>query len=236
MKAARLVVLTVAIAAGGVAAMLAGRSEKPPEVKTAPAPRSPPSTSWSPNPTSPWARRFRRATCSGRTGRPARRPAISSARPISPTPSKIGRLDRPRALRRRRADPRSQTGQRQGLRLHGRDPADRHARHLHADFAGDRRRRLHPAERPCRRHSDAPRPRRREGDAAATRAHQRDHPHQYPRAGDRPERARRKNGQKVVVGKTATLELYAEADRNAGAVAAARHAVAGAAQHHRCVA
>jgi pilus assembly protein CpaB len=30
-------VLTVAIAAGGVAAMLAGRSEKPPEVKTAPA-------------------------------------------------------------------------------------------------------------------------------------------------------------------------------------------------------
>ena len=39
MKAARLVVLTVAIAAGGVAAMLAGRSEKPPEVKTAPAPK-----------------------------------------------------------------------------------------------------------------------------------------------------------------------------------------------------
>jgi len=33
MKAARIVVLTVAIAAGGVAAMLAGRSEKPAEVK-----------------------------------------------------------------------------------------------------------------------------------------------------------------------------------------------------------
>ena len=33
MKAARLVVLTVAIAAGGVAALLAGRSEKPPETK-----------------------------------------------------------------------------------------------------------------------------------------------------------------------------------------------------------
>ncbi len=40
MKAARLVVLTVAIAAGGVAAMLAGRTEKPPEVKTAPAPQT----------------------------------------------------------------------------------------------------------------------------------------------------------------------------------------------------
>jgi pilus assembly protein CpaB len=39
MKAARLVVLTVAIAAGGVAAMLAGRSDKPPEVKVAPPPQ-----------------------------------------------------------------------------------------------------------------------------------------------------------------------------------------------------
>jgi pilus assembly protein CpaB len=37
MKAARVVVLTVAIAAGGVAALLAGRSEKPPEVKPADA-------------------------------------------------------------------------------------------------------------------------------------------------------------------------------------------------------
>ncbi|MGH6726704.1 MAG: Flp pilus assembly protein CpaB [Pseudolabrys sp.] len=39
MKAARLVVLTVAIAAGGVAAMLAGRSEKPPQVKAVAAPK-----------------------------------------------------------------------------------------------------------------------------------------------------------------------------------------------------
>ncbi|MGH6684258.1 MAG: Flp pilus assembly protein CpaB, partial [Pseudolabrys sp.] len=39
MKAARLVVLTVALAAGGVAAMLAGRSQKPPEVKHAVAPK-----------------------------------------------------------------------------------------------------------------------------------------------------------------------------------------------------
>ncbi len=35
MKAARLVVLTVAIGAGGIAAMLAGRSEKPPETEVA---------------------------------------------------------------------------------------------------------------------------------------------------------------------------------------------------------
>ena len=45
-----------------------------------------------------------------------------------------------------------------------------------------------------------------------------------------------KDGQKVVVGKTATLELTPTPDRNAGAVAATRHAVAGAAQHHRRIA
>ena len=39
MKAARLVVLTVALAAGGVAAMLAGRSEKPRKVNVAPPPK-----------------------------------------------------------------------------------------------------------------------------------------------------------------------------------------------------
>jgi pilus assembly protein CpaB len=39
MKAARVVVLTVALAAGGVAAMLAGRPEKPAEVKTPQAPQ-----------------------------------------------------------------------------------------------------------------------------------------------------------------------------------------------------
>ena len=78
---------------------------------------------------------------------------------------------------------------------------------------------------------------RRESDAdkaaGGDSPQQRNHPHQRPRAGDRPERARRKNGQKVVVGKTATLELTPAPDRNAGAVAAARNAVAGAAQHHR---
>lgn len=36
MKAARLVVLSIAIGAGGIAALLAGRSEKPPEVKPEP--------------------------------------------------------------------------------------------------------------------------------------------------------------------------------------------------------
>lgn len=39
MKAARVVVLAVALGAGGIAALLAGRSEKPPEVKQTPAPQ-----------------------------------------------------------------------------------------------------------------------------------------------------------------------------------------------------
>lgn len=41
MKAARIVVLAVAIGAGGVAALLAGRSEKPPEVKPEPVAQLP---------------------------------------------------------------------------------------------------------------------------------------------------------------------------------------------------
>ena len=158
MKAARLVVLTVAIAAGGVAAMLAGRSEKPPEVKTAPAPQiatvdvlvaksdigmgqtvSPGDVQWQEWPASAATGNFIR-----KTDRP---------NAIEKLAGSIARVP----VRRRRTDPRSQAGQRQGLRLHGRDPAVRHARHIHADFAGDRRRRLHPAERSCRRHPDAPR-------------------------------------------------------------------------------
>lgn len=39
MKAARVVVLGVAVAAGGIAALLAGRSDKPPQVKQAAAPK-----------------------------------------------------------------------------------------------------------------------------------------------------------------------------------------------------
>jgi pilus assembly protein CpaB len=39
MKAARVVVLGVAVAAGGIAALLAGRSEKPPQLKQVTAPK-----------------------------------------------------------------------------------------------------------------------------------------------------------------------------------------------------
>ena len=163
MKAARLVVLTVALAAGGVAALLAGRSEKPP------AP----------------SRARRQDRHRRRPGRQSRHrhgpddlagdlhwqawPASAAERQFHPQERSARRdrtavgLDRARAVRRRRADPRSQAGQGQGLRLHGRDPAVRHARGFDADFAGNRRRRLHPAERSRRRHPDAARPRGRKG-------------------------------------------------------------------------
>ena len=81
------------------------------------------------------------------------------------SPTFIRKSDRPDAINQlagsiarapfygRRADPRNQADQGQGLRLHGRHPAGRHARDLDRDFAGDRRRRLHPAQRSRRRAS-----------------------------------------------------------------------------------
>jgi pilus assembly protein CpaB len=56
MKTARIVVLTVAVAAGGIAALLAGRSEKPPEPK-AEVPKFDTVDIWSRNPMSHGARR-----------------------------------------------------------------------------------------------------------------------------------------------------------------------------------
>jgi hypothetical protein len=117
-----------------------------------------------------------------------------------------GRFDRARAVHRGRADPRRQAdqGQRRG-RLHGGDPAVRHARHLDGNLAGDRRRRLHPAERPGRRDPDPPPARGRQPRRSAG-FDERDHPHQRARLAI-DQTVEEKDGQRVVVGKTATLEL-----------------------------
>ena len=168
MKAARVVVLTVALAAGGVAAMLAGRSEKPVEVKAPEAPQmasvdilvakndiamgqtlAPGDMQWQAWPAATAAGNFIRKT--------------DQPNAIEQFSGNIA----PRTLRRRRADPRGQAGQRQGLRLHGRDPAQRHARRRDADLGGNRRRRLHPAQRPCRRDPVAARPRGRKARPAS---------------------------------------------------------------------
>ena len=124
----------------------------------------------------------------------------------------------------------SEAGEGRRQRLHGRDPAQRHARGLDRNLAGDRRRRLHPAERPRRRAALQAREepaKRRPG----CRQH-RSHPDQRPRARDRPgpegerrhQRAGRQDGD---------ARVEARADRDADPRAPDRHAIAGATQHRR---
>ena len=165
MKAARLVVLVVAVAAGGVAALLAGRRRRSAAARPRVATRSRPSTSSLPRPTSARPGASRRRTCGGRPGR------LQAASPNfirkigSPRRNRAAhRRDRARAPSRRRADARSQADQGQRLRLSWRRSCRQgHARDLDRNLAGNRRRRLHPAERPCRRDPVAPRTRSREG-------------------------------------------------------------------------
>src|SRR6202171_2715419 len=140
------------------------------------------------------------------------------------------RLDRARALYRRRTDPGTEAGQGRRFGLHGGDPAQRHARHLHRNFAGDRRRRLYPAERPGRRHSFQA---REESGPQRPRRHQLgNHPDQCSRARDRsgtegkrrPERRGRQDRH---------ARAEARTGRDAGPFAPERHAGAGAAQYRR---
>ena len=90
---------------------------------------------------------------------------------------------------------------------------------------------VYPAERSCRRHSHASRQSGRE--SQRRRSHiQRNHSQQHPRAGDRPER----RGKERTEGRgrqDRDARARAASGRNADAVAATRHAIAGAAQHHR---
>ena len=67
-----------------------------------------------------------------------------------------------------------------------------HARGLDRNLAGNRRRRLHPAERPCRRDPVAARRRTTTEGRRRTAAGQRDDPHQRARARDRPDASRRR--------------------------------------------
>ena len=207
MKAARIVVLSVALAAGGVAALLAGRSREAAEAAGRAAAAkidtvdvlvaksdigmgksiSADDMQWQAWPATPL-------------------PAISSARTTSPTPSNelAGAIARApfvagEPIREAKLIKAKGSGFMAAILPSGMRAVST------ADFAGNRRRRLHPAERPRRRDPHAPRPRGRKSRRHRS-ARQRDDPHQHPRAGDRPD-VEEKNGQKVVVGKTATLEL-----------------------------
>ena len=115
MKAARIVVLGIALAAGGVAALLAGGSDRR---RRAPrrSRRSKPSTFWSPTATSALATTVSAQDMPWQTW-----PTAAAGREFHPQERQarrdrtVRRLDRARAVRRRRTDPRSQAHQSQRL-------------------------------------------------------------------------------------------------------------------------
>ena len=152
MNTARIVVLTIAVGAGGIAAYLASGSDKPaPTVPVAQLPtvdvlvaKSDIGLGQSVKPEDLQWQTWPAATASNNFIRRSEQPGRDQ-------PDRG--LDRALAVHRGRADPRAQAGQGRRVGLHGRDPADRHARRLDRDFAGNRRRRLYPAQRPGRRHS-----------------------------------------------------------------------------------
>ena len=158
MKAARLVVLGVAVVAGGIAAYLAAGGKAPPPPP--PAPRAAGNRrSAGRQVRSQQGSVDRQSTISaGKLGRP--RPANSSFIKKSERPNAVsdfvGAIVRVRDGGGRSVrDPYGRDGQR--LRLHGCRIAARHARGGDRYFAREQRRRLHPAGRPGRRRADAPR-------------------------------------------------------------------------------
>jgi len=208
MKAARLVVLTVAIAAGGVAAMLAGRSEKPPETPVAVVAK--PETvdilvakgnigmgqtlgagemAWQPWPKEAATGNFIRKT------RPSHRARGS------------GRADCPLSVRDRRADPRGQAGERQGLRIHGRDPAAGHVRAVSTQISPET---SAGGFDPCRTDRVDVILTRRDLEAekaTGVEAYRSEVVLGNIRVLAIDQNVEEKGGQKVVMGKTATLEL-----------------------------
>ena len=185
MKPARLIVLFIAIAAGGIAALLAGRSDQAPpppapvaqietaEVLVANAEIGmghsivPQDLRWQTWPA---------AAAGASYIRKSERPDAAD---------RAGGLDCAGHVFRWRADPREQADPRRRRRLHGGHPAHRHARGLDRHLAGARRRRVRASQRSCRRHPDPP----RQGRGGEQRRHrgagQRDHPDQCAGAGDR---------------------------------------------------
>ena len=187
MKPARIVVLVIALAAGGIAALLAGRSDPPPQVQQAPV--APLETvdvlvaasdigigstiSGSELRWQTWPAAAAGANFIRRSDRPD---AINQlAGSITRSPFFAGEPIREARLIRAKG-----SGYMAAILPSG------HARDLDRRDAGDRRRRLHPAERSRRRHPVAPRPRGREG-LRRRGAYQRDDPDQRARARDRPD-------------------------------------------------
>ena len=233
MKAARLVVLGVALAAGGDRRHAGERQSRRPKPPKAPPPPPPLATVEVLVAKTDLGRG--QVVGEGDVGWqtwPAARPTrASSKRPTGRTRSKISSAPSCACRSRRASRSATQGRLRQGLRLHGRDPAAGHARGIDGRFAGNRRRRLHPAQRPCRRRADAARQgggkdhRRRE-------IHQRHDPAQC--AGARDRSGGRGKGRPEGRGRQdRDARARSAAGRDARAGASARHAVAGVAQPAR---
>ena len=146
MKAARLVVLGVAVAAGGIAALLAGRSHTARTAaqagrRAARDGRSAGRQDRSRPRPADRRGRYRLADLADSRGERQLHPAECAAERHKP----VCRRDRARARLCRAADLRSHGGIRQRLRLHGRDPAQGHARGGDGRLAGHRR----PAASSC---------------------------------------------------------------------------------------
>ena len=189
MKAARIVVLGVALAAGGAAAFLVSSGDdKKPAPAPAPVAQLPTVDVLIAKSDIGMGTAVSARISSGRPGRPRPPAAATSPRRTGRTPSTSSPASITRApVHRRRADPRGQADQGQRrLRLHGGDPAVGHARGFDRNLAGNRRRRLHPAQRPGRR--DPVAPRQRPTARRSRTRDQRDDPDQRARAGDRPDR------------------------------------------------
>ena len=186
MKAARLVVLVSRLLAGGAAALLAGRARRA-AAAARPAARSTPSRSSSPRSIQLGQAVGARTSLADLAG--PRQARASSASPSALTRSRSFRRDRAQPVRRGRADARSKLIKartaatwppscRKGMRAVSTEISP-----------GNRRRRLHPAQRPRRRDPDAPRPRGRKP-AGDGNPYQRDDPAEHPRARDRPDARR----------------------------------------------
>ena len=132
----------------------------------------------------------------------------------------------------RRTDPRSQADQGQWRRLHGRHAAVRHARDLDGNLSRNRRRRLHPAERPRRRHPVPPRQGRRRRAPASKCTPAKSSCPNVTRAGDRPD-GRREERPARRGRQDRDARTDPAAGRDARAVAPARHHLARAAQPGR---
>src|SRR5882724_3381698 len=230
MNTARIVVLTIAIGAGGIAAYLASGSDRP-EVTTQPVAQVPTVDVLVAKSDIGLGQTVKADDMQWQSW-----PAASANSSFISKASKADAIKEitgsiARAVHHWRTDPGAEADQGQRLRLHGGDPAEWLPGHFHRNFAGNRRRRLHPAERP--RRCDPFQAREKSGRQIARYRQRGNHPDQHSGSRDRPG-AEGKRRYQHDHRQDRDPRAETRAGRDAGALAPGRHDIAGAAQHHRC--